>query len=226
MRAATAGPTPARARIIPKAERSTPTGSKAGAADRLYEGGHHVATGGDDDHVDLWSRALLGRDAADDLMLEHGLVERHRNLLLRLEANGRLHLLRVLDRRQPQRADDHLLVADAEPHLLGELVRGEEGLERVGDAVRVGDLALVEGARREWLDRGADDLRGSVDPDLGRSDAAGLDLEADRCGRPSSSVFSENTHSLNRQKVRRPFALQVPISRRTWRLRTGRGTSR
>ncbi len=89
-----------------------------GAADRLEEGGDHVAAGGDDDHVDLRRLALLGRHAADHLVLEHRLVERHRHLLLGLEADRRLHFLRVLDRGQPHGADDDPLVADAEPHLL------------------------------------------------------------------------------------------------------------
>ena len=150
------------------------------AADRLDEGGDHVAAGGDDDDVDLRRRALLGGDAADHLMLEHRLVERHRDLLLGLEADRRLELLGVLDRRQAQRADDDPLVADAEPHPLGELVLGEERLQRLGEGVGVGDLALVEGARRRAGSIAAGDhLRRAVDRDLGRGDAAGLDVETD-----------------------------------------------
>ena len=87
-------------------------------------------------------------------MLEHRLVERHRDLLLGLEANGGLQLLRVLDRGQAQRADDDALVADPEPHPLGELVLGEERLQRLGEALRVDDLALVEGAWLQRADRG------------------------------------------------------------------------
>ena len=130
-------------------------------------------------------RALLGRDAADDLVLEHRLVERHRHLLLGLEADGRVHLLRVLDRRQPQRADDDPLVADPEPHLLGELVLGEERLQRLGEAC----------PRRRPRPRGRRRARAARSPprrsarmpltvDLGRGDAAGLDVEA------ATAVFS------------------------------------
>ena len=119
---------------------------EAGAADRLDEGGDHLAARGDDDDVDLGRGALLGRDAADDLVLEHRLVERHRHLLLGLEANRGLHLLGVLDRRQPHRPDDEALVADPEPHLLAELVLGEERLQRRRKTARVEHLALVEGA--------------------------------------------------------------------------------
>ena len=95
---------------------------EAGAADRLEERGDHVAAGGDDDDVDLRRRPLLGGNATDHLVLKHGLVERHRDLLLGLEADRCLHLLRILDHRQAHGADDDPLVADPESHLLGELV--------------------------------------------------------------------------------------------------------
>ena len=113
---------------MPKAERSTPTGSRPAPRSGSSEGGDHVAPGGDDDHVDLRRRALLGGDAADHLVVEDRLVERHRDLLLGLEADRGLELRRVLDRRQAQGADDDALVGDPEPHPLGELVLGEERL--------------------------------------------------------------------------------------------------
>jgi hypothetical protein len=123
--------------------------------------------------------ALLGGHTAHDLMLQHRLVERHRDLLLGLEANRRLHLLGVLDRRQAQRAHDHALVADPETHVLGELVLGKEAFQRFGEAIRIDDLPLVEDPGRERLDRGRADRRVAVLPDLGRRHAAGLDIEAD-----------------------------------------------
>ncbi len=65
------------------------------------------------------------------------------------------HLLRVLDRRQAHGADDDPLVADAEPHPLGELVLAEELLQRIDEAIGVEHLALVEGAGLERGDRRA-----------------------------------------------------------------------
>ena len=118
-------------------------------------------------------------DAADHLVLEHRLVERHRDLLLGLEANRGIHLLRVLDDRQAHGADDDALVADPEPHLLGQLVLGEEILQRGGEAVRVEHLALVEGTGRKRSDRRSAHLGRAVGAvHLGRGDAARLDLEA------------------------------------------------
>ncbi len=157
---------------------------QAGAADRLDEGGDHVAAGGDHDHVDLGLCPLLGGNAADHLVLEHGLVERHRDLLLGLEADRGVHLLRVLDRRQAHGADDDVLVADAEPHPLGELVLGEERLQRLGEAIGVEHLALVEDAGLKRLDRRCADPGRAVGAlHLGRGDAARLDLEADDAAR-------------------------------------------
>ncbi len=132
-----------------------------GAAQRLEKAGDHVSPRGDDDHVDLRRLPLLGRHAADHLVLEHRLVERHRHLLLRLEAHRRLHLLRILDRRQANGAHDDPLVADAEPHALAQLVLGEELLQPRDEPLGVLHLALVEGARLERSDRRCDHLEPS-----------------------------------------------------------------
>ena len=51
---------------------------------------------------------------AGDLMVEHGLVERHCDRLGRLEADGGVALLLVLDARKLDHADDDLLVRDSE----------------------------------------------------------------------------------------------------------------
>ena len=59
--------------------------------------------------------ARLG--VAGDLVVEHGLVERHRDRLGRLEADGGVALLLVLDARKLDHADDDLLVRDAEAHV-------------------------------------------------------------------------------------------------------------
>ena len=219
--------TPASARIIPKAERSTPTGSQPGAAHRLEEGADHVPAGGDDDDVELRRRALLGRHAADDLVLEHRLVERHRHLLLGLKANRCLHLLRVLDRRQAQGAHDHALVADPEPDPLGELVLGEERLQRARRSHR-GRAPRPRGRRPAPAARSPrrSPRRRAVLLDLGRGDAAGLDVEADDRRRLLLLVSciaggcEPCARLSNRQKGRRPFALQLLIYRKTWTVST------
>ena len=106
----------------------------------------------------------VGLDAADDAVVEDGLVERHRDLLLGLEADRRVELLRVLDRRQAQGADDDALVGDAEPDPLGELVLGEEGAQGVGERVGVDDLAVLEGVGGEGRDRGRRNSASSRSP--------------------------------------------------------------
>ena len=219
---------PPRARIMPKAERSTPTGSRPASRSGLQRGGDHVAAGGDDDHVDLRRGAVDRADAADHPVVDHRLVERHRDLLLGREADRRVQLLRVLDRRQAQGAHDDALVGDAEPHPLGELVLGEEAAQRLGDGVGVGDLAVVEGLGRQRRGRGGGDAGRAVDLHFGRGDAAGLDLEPDRAeplflffwsreiiGRVAMAYETPTPQVLDRPIGRKTFGLQVPRIRKT-----------
>ena len=138
----------------------------------------HVAAGGDDDDLDL-TIAVLAGPVPDHLPVEHGLLERHRDVVLGLKADRVGELAGILDRRQREGADGDSLVGDAEPHGARELVLGEELLERVAEGLGVGDLALVEDPRLEGLDAVAHDLDGAVDSHLGRGNASGLDIEAD-----------------------------------------------
>ena len=148
----------------------------------LQRGGDHVPAGGDDDHVDLGCGALDRADSADHTVVDHRLVQRHRDLLLGGEADRGGELVRVLDRRQPQRSHDHALVGDAEADALAELVLGEEVAQRGGDAAGVGDLAVVERLRGERRGGRRRQLQPPVAAHLGSADAAGLDLEADQGG--------------------------------------------
>ena len=75
----------------------------------------HVAPRSDEDNAGPRSAGRL--DGADDVVLQHGVLERHRNVILSLEANGRSDLLAVGHRRQIERAHDDLLVRYAEPDL-------------------------------------------------------------------------------------------------------------
>ena len=162
---------------------------QAGVPDRLHERVDHVAARGDREDVDL--RIAVGAlAAADHPVVEDGLVERHRDLVLRAEANRRVELLRVLDPRQPQRANHDALVGDPEANRLGELVPREEILEGLAERGGVLDLALAHDSGLERHDRGASDGTVATSRDLGRGDAAGLDVEADEGGCSSSQRAS------------------------------------
>jgi hypothetical protein len=77
-------------------------------------------------------------------------------------------------------ADDDLLVGDADADALAQaLVVALEGAEGTRERVRVDDLAVAQDARLERGDRGAIDRDPPVDPDGGRSDSAGVDVESD-----------------------------------------------
>ena len=124
--------------------------------------------------------SALAGGSADDAVLDHRFLERHRDLLLGAEADGGVELVGVLDRGQAQGAGDEALVGDPEADLAAEAVLVEEGAEGGGDGLGLGDLAVAEGLRRQRLDARLDHLRHAV-LELGfdRGDAARLDLQPD-----------------------------------------------
>ena len=84
--------------------------------------------------------------------------------------------------REVERADDDALVGDAEPHALGQLVLGEERLQRLGQGDGIGDLAVAHDAGPKLGDRAAGQGDGAIDADLGGGEMAGVELEADDAG--------------------------------------------
>ena len=142
-------------------------------------------------------------DAADDPVVEDRLVERHRDLLLGLEAHGGLELLGVVDRRQPQGPHDDPLVGDPSRTRCESLC--SEKSERSASATASGSATSPS-----WKASGgsgaiavAAELGTPFAAHLGRGDAAGLDLEADERARPSSSVESA-MHRKLRDRARAP----------------------
>ena len=114
------------------------------------------------------------------LEVEHGAVERHRHLVLRLEADGGLELLAGSRRRKLEDADDDPLVGDADAHALVQLVGPEELAQRLGEGLDVGDLAVADdaGLERDARRRARSSMR-PLTLHRGRGDGARLDVEAD-----------------------------------------------
>ena len=125
-------------------------------------------------------------------MCEHRLLERHRELLLRLEPDRGLELLLVVDLGQLDHANGDLLARDAEADPLGKLVLAEERAELLGQAVDVDDLTLVEEAGAESRGRGLDQPRRASAGELGSGDEAGLDVEPHDRAR----LWLEQSHSV------------------------------
>ena len=113
---------------------------------------------------------------AGHVVVEHRLVERHRDRLGGLEADGGVALLGVLDARQLDHADHDLLVRDAEPDALRETGLLDEALERVGEPVAVGDLTVADEPGRQLEAGSAHDTTGV---DLGGCEVAAVDIETD-----------------------------------------------
>ena len=128
------------------------------------------------------ARAGRGVDDADRLEVHDGLVHRHRDVVRRLGLDQRGERLRVLGRHQVQRADDDALVGDADAHVLGQLVLGEEVLEGLGEAGHVGDLAVAEDAGAQARGGAARDGDVAIHGHLGGGEMARVELEADHAG--------------------------------------------
>ncbi len=105
--------------------------------------------------------------------------ERHRHLVLGLEAHGRLDLLAVVDRRQVERAQHRALVGDAEAHALVQIAVLEELAQRVREHALVEHLALAHDVRRQRRLGRMPDRDRTVHVRLHGGDVAGLDVQAD-----------------------------------------------
>ena len=114
----------------------------------------------------------------DDLVVEDGLVERHRQLVLGLEADRGVELVGIFDQRQVHHPHRDALVGDAEANLLGQLVLAEQRAQRRGHGLGVDDLAVVDGPRRQVADRPARDARRAVAAQFHGGDTPGFNVQA------------------------------------------------
>ena len=136
----------------------------------------------DGDYDDARPRAGGGLDLAERVEVQHGLVDRHRDVVgrdasdLRSERLGRRH------DRQLQRARDDALVGDAEAHAVGQLVFGEERPQLLGQLHRVGGIAVTEDARGQLGHGSTRERNGAVRAGDGGGDVAGVELEPDDGG--------------------------------------------
>src|SRR5205085_12476070 len=122
----------------------------------------------------------LGLRLAEDAVVEDGLLDRDRERLLRAEADRVPELLRVDDADDVERPNADPVARDAEPDAAPrELVLAEERLERLGERLRVAQLAGNDDAGVERLARELEELRLAVVRDARGSQAGRADLEAD-----------------------------------------------
>ncbi len=135
----------------------------------------HVALGGHE-HDAL---ALAGRriNQAEWVEVEHRIGERHRHLVLGLEAHGRGELLAVGHRRQVERAHHRALIGDAHAHALAETAGREHLAQCLRQRVDVDDLALAHRVGVERLGGGAFGEDRAVHARLHRSYETGLDVK-------------------------------------------------
>jgi hypothetical protein len=116
---------------------------------------------------------------ADDFPIEHGLLQRHRDVILSLEPNRRLELTRTLDGRELEHPDRDTLIGDSKTHVPRQLLRREEVLDSGTERLGICDLAILEHAGIERCDPVLSDPRAAIHSQLRGRDAARLDVEAD-----------------------------------------------
>ena len=114
------------------------------------------------------------------MVVEHGLVERDRQRVLRAEANRVLELLVVVDAGDVEDPHADPVARDAEADVLArQLVAREEALERLGERFRIAQLTVDDDALRERLARDLQQLRGAVVRHARGGDLRAADLQAD-----------------------------------------------
>src|SRR5919198_3097384 len=136
---------------------------------------------GDDEKDAADPLPLLGLRLAEDAVVENGLLDRDRERLLGAEADRVRELLRVDDADDVERAHADPVVGDAEADAAArELVLAEEGLQRLGERLRVAELAADDHPGVERLAGELEELRLAVVRDAGGGQPGRADLEADQ----------------------------------------------
>ncbi|CAB4882378.1 unannotated protein [freshwater metagenome] len=151
---------------------------EAGGIGRLDHRGDHVAARRR--QKDLLTASLIGLDDVQHRPVQHRLIERHRDQILRLEGDGCGKFLRIVERRQLERAHDDLLVRHTDPHAPREIRRLRvERAQGLAQRAGVCDLSLAHDARLKRLVAAAlHDQSGRGHLDLRSGDAERVDVEA------------------------------------------------
>ena len=102
-------------------------GSEPGLPHRSEQLLDGLTANGDDQHADV--RPSVPGETLQHAMVEHRLVERHRKLFLRLEADRGIELVLVVDRRELDHPHDDSLVRHSQADVPRELALGEEDLQ-------------------------------------------------------------------------------------------------
>src|SRR6266404_6217164 len=161
----------------------------AGDGDARFLAGEDVAfdelpVGDDEQYAPNGLARLLVGGLREQLPVEHRLLERDRQCLLRTELDCIGELLRVVDTVDLEGPDADAVVGDAEPNaLLRQLVLREHFLERLRERFDVAQLATDDNAVRERCTRDLVQLRRTaVVRDARGGNLRRADLEPDDAG--------------------------------------------
>src|SRR5439155_12730563 len=130
---------------------------------------------GDEEHAEHLPVVLL--ELADRVVVQDGLIDRHRDELLHLEAERGFELL-LGEERQGDLADDHTLVPDTEPHLpAAEPTPFPQLADRLRNGGGIADLTVLDRAGRQRALRSPNHRRLRPGRKLSRADGGGPYVE-------------------------------------------------
>ena len=157
-----------------------PLWTQAGATNRREQALDHVALRGHEN--DPLARTRGRVDHAEWVEVENRVAERHRNLVLSLEADGCRQFLAIRDRGQLERAQHGALVGHPDANALAEAAAGEKLTQRVAERGDVFDLAVADHVRRQRQSRGALGGHSAVQVCLHCRNEPRLNVQADHVG--------------------------------------------
>ncbi len=159
-------------------------GAQAGVLHGAQHALDHLALGGDDDHA--LARPVGSIEHAERVVVQHRRGQRHRHLILGLEAHRGAELLAVGDRRQLQRAQHRALVGQPHAHALAQSRVLEELAQRLAQLALVEHLALAHDVGRQRSAGGPFDDDPAVDVRLHGGHVPGLDIQPDDAPTPAA----------------------------------------
>ena len=177
------------ARTSANGMRSRPSGSSFAARRRAHEHVDHDPLRRDEQHPQHPAALLL--ELPERVEVQDGLVDRHRDELLHLEAEGVAQLLLGQPRQRDLAHHDPLVPTPITTCLDLKPPRRQSSRRASATGLGLADLAVLDGTRGQRHLGGMDHRRWIATGDLGGSHGGGADVESDPTLRHSAFLHAD-----------------------------------